>query len=164
MQFSLSRDEFVDLAERYNVVPLAVEVLGDRHTPVSVFEQLVGNDPGFLLESVEGGERWGRWSFIGWDPEFTLTSIDGVASIDDPSVAIPDGDPLDVLEGLAQRYSTPDVDALGIIHDIHDDWRSWVAPIPASVHEFIYGEIEALFVACARYRARNGLVGCRLIG
>jgi anthranilate synthase component 1 len=113
MQFSLSLDEFVDLAGRYNVVPLAVEVLGDRHTPVSVFEQLVGKEPGFLLESVEGGERWGRWSFIGWDPEFTLTSIDGVAAVDDPSVLMPDGDPLDVLEGLSQRYSTPDVGSLG---------------------------------------------------
>lgn len=113
MEFSLSRDEFVDLAGRYNVVPVAVEVLGDRHTPVSVFEQLVGSEPGFLLESVEGGERWGRWSFIGWDPEFTMTSVNGVASVDDPSVMIPDGDPLDVLESLSQRYSTPDGGALG---------------------------------------------------
>lgn len=60
MQISLTKERFLELAERYSVVPLATEVLGDRETPVSVFEALVGDDDGFLLESVEGGERWGR--------------------------------------------------------------------------------------------------------
>jgi anthranilate synthase component 1 len=80
MQPSLSRERFAELARDYNVVPLAVVVLGDVLTPVSVYERLVGDSDGFLLESVEGGERWGRWSFIGWDPEFTLSAVDGVSS------------------------------------------------------------------------------------
>ncbi|MGI9584883.1 MAG: anthranilate synthase component I family protein [Acidimicrobiia bacterium] len=113
MRFSLSRDSFVDLASRYSVVPVAVEVLGDRHTPVSVFERLVGDGDGFLLESVEGGERWGRWSFIGWDPAFTLTSASGVSSVDDPSIDIPDGNPLDVLEALSTHFATPSAMELG---------------------------------------------------
>ncbi|RZV40589.1 MAG: anthranilate synthase component I, partial [Acidimicrobiia bacterium] len=56
----LSQSAFLDLAAEYSVVPLTLEVVGDRETAVTVFEKLVGDAPGFLLESVEGGERWGR--------------------------------------------------------------------------------------------------------
>lgn len=107
MQPSLTIESFRELAEQYSVVPVALEVLGDRHTPVSVFEQLVGDDDGFLLESVEGGERWGRWSFIGWDPAFTVVSREGTSTVDDLSVGVGDGDPLDVLAELTGRYTTP---------------------------------------------------------
>ena len=56
MQPDLSRQQFIDLAQRYAVVPLSIEILADRETAISVFEKLIGDDPGFLLESVEGGE------------------------------------------------------------------------------------------------------------
>jgi anthranilate synthase component 1 len=107
MQPSLTIESFRELAEQYSVVPVALEVLGDRHTPVSVFEQLVGEDDGFLLESVEGGERWGRWSFIGWDPAFTVISREGTSTVDKPSIDVGEGDPLDVLAELTGRYTTP---------------------------------------------------------
>ncbi len=61
-----SRDDFVALSRDHTVVPVSIEVLADRDTPVSVYEALVGDADGFLLESVEGGERWARWSFVGW--------------------------------------------------------------------------------------------------
>lgn len=108
MDPTLTIEAFRALAERYSVVPIAIEVLGDRHTPVSVFEQLVGDRDGFLLESVEGGERWGRWSFIGWDPAFTVSSLDGAVTVDDPAVRNERGDPLDVLEALTKRFTTPE--------------------------------------------------------
>ncbi len=109
-------EEFLGLAGRHPVIPLAVELMADRDTPVSVFEKLVGSGPGFLLESVEGGERWGRWSFVGWDPVFTLRSRQGVSEIDDPDVDVPPGDPLSVLEDLTGRYSTPDLPGLPPLH------------------------------------------------
>ena len=112
MQPSLTLEQFSELASRHSIVPLAVEVLADRHTPVSVFEALVRNDDGFLLESVEGGERWARWSFIGWKPAFTVSSVDGFTSVDGP-IAVPAGDPLQVLEALVERFSVPDEDELG---------------------------------------------------
>jgi anthranilate synthase component 1 len=108
MEPSLTLESFRKLAEKYSVVPIALEVLGDRNTPVSVFEQLVRDGDGFLLESVEGGERWGRWSFIGWDPAFTVSSKDGVATVDDPTISVVEGDPLDVLADLTARFTTPD--------------------------------------------------------
>ena len=109
---------FQDRARRYNVVPVTLEVLADRETPVSAFEKLVGDQYGFLFESVQGGERWSRWSFCGWDPAFTLESRSGVATIIpgflDPS--LPEGDPLVVLEAVTSWYGSPDEASLPPLH------------------------------------------------
>ena len=107
MRFSLTEDQFVDLAATYSVVPVAMEVLGDRDTPVSVFEKLVGEEDGFLLESVEKGERWARWSFVGWDPAFAVVARDGTTSVEGADVSLPEGDPLTALDNLIQRYRAP---------------------------------------------------------
>ena len=66
-----SLDEFRALARDHTVVPVWREVLADLETPVSAFVKLVGDRDGFLLESVEHGEHWGRFSFIGRDPALT---------------------------------------------------------------------------------------------
>ena len=98
--------EFLDLAARHSVVPVFDTVLADRDTAVSAFEKLVGDAPGFLLESVEGGERWAQWSFLGWDPLFTLVGRDGRSS---RRCALPAGDPLAVLESVIDnaQHSRP---------------------------------------------------------
>lgn len=108
---------FLELAAAHSVVPVSVEVLADRETPITAFEKLVGDGAGFLLESVEGGERWARWSFLGWDPAFTLRSRDGISTVSGRvEVDLPSGDPLQVLEQLVGRYSTPDVAGLPPLH------------------------------------------------
>lgn len=112
MRVSLPQETFVDLASKYSLVPLSVEVLADRLTPVGVFDRLVGESDGFLLESVEGGERWGRWSFVGWDPAFTLTAQSG-SSTASSDVDLVGSDPLEVFEGLVDRYTVPPADLLG---------------------------------------------------
>ena len=63
-----SREEFKALASEHTVVPVWTEVLADLETPVAAFAKLVGSGSGFLLESVEHGERWSRYSFVGRDP------------------------------------------------------------------------------------------------
>jgi anthranilate synthase component I len=65
-----SFSEFARLAQRHNLIPLRQEIVVDRLTPVSVFERLQkGERHAFLLESVEGGERFGRYSFVGQKPQ-----------------------------------------------------------------------------------------------
>ena len=110
------RDRFHELARSYRVVPVAMKLLADRETPVTAFEKLVGSNPGFLLESLEGGERWAQWSFLGWDPVFTLTSRDGVSQTDSDKVETPAGDPLAVLEELTGRYTTAPLPGLPPLH------------------------------------------------
>jgi anthranilate synthase component I len=74
MTTSPSFNEFKRLARRHTVVPLFRETLVDRVTPVSVYERLShGERHAFLLESVEGGERFGRYSFVGQRPHAVFT-------------------------------------------------------------------------------------------
>lgn len=113
MQPDLTRDRFVELAASYAVVPLSVEVLADRETAVSVFEKLIGGEPGFLLESVEGGERWARWSFVGGEPVFTLVAREGTSTAEGRDVELPPGNPLQVLESVVGELSVPSEDELG---------------------------------------------------
>ncbi|MCB9794392.1 MAG: anthranilate synthase component I [Alphaproteobacteria bacterium] len=71
---SPSLEDFVRLAdcERPRAIPVFREILGDLDTPVSAFLKVGDGDYAFLLESVEGGERWARYSFIGLDPYLVL--------------------------------------------------------------------------------------------
>jgi len=63
------------MAERFSTVPVWLELSADTLTPVSAFLRVVGaGGHGFLLESVEGGERWGRYSFVGRHPSATLVA------------------------------------------------------------------------------------------
>lgn len=119
MDVSPDLQSFLALAERYSVVPVTLEVLADRETPVTAFEKLVGDRTGFLLESVEGGERWAQWSFVGWDPEFTFVAEDGVSRIEgggSDGIPLASGDPLAVLEDLMGRFRSPELAGLPPLH------------------------------------------------
>ncbi len=59
---------YVGLARDYDIVPVVKEVLADLETPVSVLQRFMNRENAFLLESMEGGEKWGRYSFVGVDP------------------------------------------------------------------------------------------------
>src|SRR6185437_14070425 len=66
-------EDFEREAGQGNVVPVVRTVLADLQTPVGAFLRVAGNSPySFLLESVEGGERIARYSFLGCDPEMIV--------------------------------------------------------------------------------------------
>lgn len=60
-----SKEEFLSLAQQGNIIPVFREVTADTETPISLFKKVAAGPECFLLESVEGGARWGRYSFIG---------------------------------------------------------------------------------------------------
>ena len=60
---------FEKLTKEGNIVPVYREILADMETPVSVLMRLRDKTYAFLLESVEGGEKWGRYTFLGFDPK-----------------------------------------------------------------------------------------------
>ncbi len=66
--FYPSYREFTGLAKHANIIPVYTEILSDIETPVSVLLKLKHLKYPFLLESVEGGEKWARYSFIGFEP------------------------------------------------------------------------------------------------
>ena len=67
-----SRDEARALARDYNLIPLRHTFIDDIETPVSAFLKLRGRGPAFLLESAEQGQRFGRYSFLGFRPRAVL--------------------------------------------------------------------------------------------
>jgi len=99
--------EFVAFAHRGNLIPVYREILADIETPVSVLKKLQHKDHVYLLESVEGGEKWGRYSFIGTDAGV-------VFKVRGPRVIIAEkgrvserehkGDPLNAMRELLSRY------------------------------------------------------------
>jgi anthranilate synthase component 1 len=106
--FYPERSEFLSMAQRGNLIPVCLEVLADTETPVSVLAKIYdGHGPVFLLESMEGGERWGRYSFLG---NSATTSVkvfrDEVEIESGPSRErlAHNGDPLAVLRSLMARY------------------------------------------------------------
>ncbi len=115
---SPDRDQFRALARDHVVVPVWRELLADLTTPVSLFARCVGDGEGFLLESVDRGETWGRWSFIGRNPSLTLTSIDGRLDVDgDLPDGVRSGDGiLAALEDLLAHYRSPAIGGLPPLH------------------------------------------------
>src|SRR5207249_4486703 len=78
---SPTREEFRDLAGQGNLVPVFAELPADLDTPLSAYLRLRPGPYSFLLESVEGGEVWARYSFLGTDPLMVLSAKDGVSTL-----------------------------------------------------------------------------------
>ncbi|MCB1039202.1 MAG: anthranilate synthase component I [Acidimicrobiales bacterium] len=116
-----SREEFRELARTHTVVPVWRELLADLITPVAAFARLTrSGEPGFLFESVEHGERWSRWSFVGRRPAATLISR-GTGEVEVHGGTLPPGIRLDqgilaAVEDLLAQYRSPQLDDLPPLH------------------------------------------------
>jgi anthranilate synthase component I len=102
------RERFKNLARQYNVVPVCVEILADMETPVSLLAKLYANKgPIFLFESVEGGEKWGRYSFLGTSARASVQVFGDTIEVTGPNgteTIIHHNDPLSVLKTLLDGY------------------------------------------------------------
>lgn len=114
-----TRDEFRELAHDHTVVPVWRELLADLITPVAAFARLTrNNEPGFLLESVEHGERWSRWSFVGRRAAVTFQARGRHVTVDNP---VPDGIRLDdgilsAVDDVLVRFRSPQLEDLPPLH------------------------------------------------
>jgi anthranilate synthase component 1 len=98
-------EDFAAMAAAHAIVPVWTEIVADTLTPVAAYLHLVGDGPGFLLESVEGGERWGRYSFVGRSPLATMTARGRTVTCDGP-LPVPTGDGQGILAALADLLGT----------------------------------------------------------
>lgn len=107
--------EFEKLAKKGNLIPVYREILADVETPVSVLMKFQNKDYVYLLESVEGGEKWGRYSFLGTDAGVVFKVRDDKVLIEENGRVITrehNGHPLNFLRTLLNRYkpvSIPDL-------------------------------------------------------
>jgi anthranilate synthase component 1 len=79
-----SSDEFQQIAKTHDLIPVYRQLLGDHLTPVTAFEVLGRDEHAFLLESVVGGDRIGRYSFIATGPSAIYFVLQGKAAIITP--------------------------------------------------------------------------------
>lgn len=108
-----SQEEFSKLAVQNNLVPIYEVVKADTETPISVYSKLVGEDTGFILESVDGGEHLGRFSFIGLRP-FLSVRVRGTETIatDGAAVQRSPGNPFAALRSLLKEFLPAEVPGL----------------------------------------------------
>ena len=106
------------MAADHAVVPVWREILADSQTPVSAFLRLEPRPDAFLLESVEGGDRWARYSFVGGDSFGIVRAKDGVISIEGETPVPPDrGErPLAYVRRLLEAMRAPRLDGLPPFH------------------------------------------------
>ena len=108
-------EEFKSYCSKGNIVPVFREYLADMDTPVSVLNRFADNKHVFLLESVEGGERWGRYSFLGVNPFALFKVQDGKAILrrngQDEVLETPEG-PLMALRKVIAQYKPVEMPGL----------------------------------------------------
>jgi anthranilate synthase component 1 len=109
-----SFDQFKVKATQGNLIPVYREIMGDLETPVAAFLKLDQGDFSFLLESVEGGEKWGRYCFLGGDPSIIFQSKGRRVEITrDGQSEVHEGvDPLDALKHLMAEFHPVEVEGL----------------------------------------------------
>ncbi len=99
---------FKELASTGNVIPVYREYMADMDTPVSIVSRFDNDDNLFLLESVEGGERWGRYSFIGINPYAMFQVKEGIPTLTDNNGKVTELDasdgPLAALRQVMRQY------------------------------------------------------------
>ncbi|HIE44172.1 MAG TPA: anthranilate synthase component I, partial [Candidatus Omnitrophica bacterium] len=109
------RKDFIKLARQGSIIPVYREILADLETPVSAFRKITKeNTYSFLLESVEGGEILGRYSFLGVDPYLTFQSTGReyrISSSECEKRGLTD-DPLDELKSIMRPFRSVDVEGL----------------------------------------------------
>lgn len=110
-----SCDEIMELAKSYNTIPVCKEILADVITPITLLRRIAAfKKRFFLLESIEGGEKWGRYSFIGYDPIMRVSCKNAVVTIDRNGKMknIETKKPLEVLRSILKDYKSPSLKEL----------------------------------------------------
>jgi anthranilate synthase component 1 len=129
-------DEFRELAQRGTFVPVYKEIVADLLTPVSAFLKIAEHsDYAFLLESVEGGEQVGRYSFLGKDPFLILRSRAGRTIVDRAGQTTESEKPfITTLRELMAGFHSPFVPGLprftgGAVGYLGYDAAAWFEPV-----------------------------------
>jgi anthranilate synthase component 1 len=129
-------EDFKDLAQRGTFVPVCKEIVADLLTPVSAFLKIAEHsDYAFLLESVEGGEHVGRYSFLGKDPFLILRSREGKTIVDRAGQTSESDEPfIATLRELMASFHSPFVPGLprftgGAVGYLGYDAAAWFEPV-----------------------------------
>ena len=113
MKFLPSLEEVKKIAHEqiYNVLPVSCEMLSDFTTPIEVMRVLKNvSSHCFMLESAQADEKWGRYTFIGFEPKMEITCIDGILNLGD--ITVNTNQPSKYLRQILANYKSPRFDYL----------------------------------------------------
>ena len=113
MEFRPSLSEVKRIAEKgqYKVVPVSCEILADICTPIEVMQKLKNvSSHCYMLESVEDRTKWGRYTFLGFDPKLEVTCIDGLMQVG--NLKFETEDPASYIRQILADYTSPKFDFL----------------------------------------------------
>ena len=106
--------EIQSYAADYSMIPLCREIYADVTTPIALLRKIAQVSNRYcLLESVEGGERWGRYSFLGYDPLVHIVCKDHVVTTeyaDGRRESVTTDQPNDILRALMAQYKAPRIE------------------------------------------------------
>ena len=107
-------DEIQNYLKDYSLIPICKEIYSDVITPISLLRRMETLDKNFfLLESVEGGEKWGRYSFLGYNPVLHVSCKDGVVTQISGEIKMEcDTDGMTTLRNLLEKYKSPRIKGL----------------------------------------------------
>jgi anthranilate synthase component 1 len=110
--------KFKEDAANSGLIPVSAEIIVDLDTPLTLFSKVAGEDPyAFLFESMEGGEKWGRFSFIGFDPLLTFSSREDRITISEMAEGLRQvdeqrGNPLQALKKMVEGFGAAEYENL----------------------------------------------------
>lgn len=114
--FKPSLEEFKQKAKSGNLIPVYKEILADLDTPVSAYMKISGGEYSFLLESIEGGEKWARYCILGCDPSVVVSTkgrtLTVIKSGKREESEIQSGSPLSAVKEILSRYQPVSSDGL----------------------------------------------------
>ena len=97
--------------KEYTLAPISMEILSDFITPIEAMRILKASSThAYLLESAKANENWGRYTFLGFEPELSISCIDGKMNVDGKEFTC--SDPTNYLRDLLKKYKSPRVSSL----------------------------------------------------
>ncbi|MDN4618011.1 anthranilate synthase component I [Paenibacillus sp. PsM32] len=145
-------EQVIATSKEYNLIPIVKRLLGDMETPIRIFQRYADHKRAFLLESVEGGSKWARYSFIGSDPFLLISGKKGRIKLEiNGQEAELAGKPIEQLKTLLQRYRSPKVDGLppftgGAIGFFGYDLQQYYEKLPAHrIDDMQMDDIQFMF-------------------
>lgn len=142
--------DYIKLSTRYNLIPVSSEWPMDTETPITIYHKLASSSLSYLLESVEGGEKLARYSFIGFDPFLSYRQLGNTGQITEYTGALNStlttaarrlttevvGNPFDILESILKRFNPPPSSGLprfygGAVGYLGYDLVRWLEKLPS---------------------------------
>lgn len=103
--------KFEEMSQGFKMVPVYLEIEGDLDTPITLFKKLCPSKNSYLLESVEGGNKWAQYSYIGRNPFMIIKSYGNEVIVEqEGKITSQTGSVLEIVKTLLEKYATDQID------------------------------------------------------